>query len=146
MEEEDLFTIHFATINTPQKLQGIQIWKDLQYTLLLLILNSDVSNNSKSLLFTIHFATINTCYLIWCCVTHFIFTIHFATINTSIFSDQLLSRLRFTIHFATINTENIEINGDVVLKFTIHFATINTSEVISITTCHSTIYNTLCYY
>ena len=65
-------------------------YHNLQYTLLLLILDKDDVDRDYFLRFTIHFATINTKLGYDLKVDGVIFTIHFATINTVIHFTQYL--------------------------------------------------------
>ena len=58
------FTIHFATINTGEKIEKVTEQANLQYTLLLLIRLYQRGAIKKSFEFTIHFATINTNFII----------------------------------------------------------------------------------
>ena len=100
----NIFTIHFATINTIQKvLAGIHTQE-----------------------FTIHFATINTKKNnTWkSCKTQF--TIHFATINTRKlgFKIKSFNDLQYTLLLLIPTGADI---NNAQMRFTIHFATINTS-------------------
>ena len=88
-------------------LEFIQIIKNLQYTLLLLIQQPQQDFFYQILKFTIHFATINTSPKISLSYVAPVFTIHFATINTLIVGITSYNKVSFTIHFATINTRQI---------------------------------------
>ena len=87
-------------------LEFIQIIKNLQYTLLLLIQQPQQDFFYQILKFTIHFATINTSPKISLSYVAPVFTIHFATINTKLEKQLNNDYLKFTIHFATINTDS----------------------------------------
>ena len=60
LEEEFLFTLHFATINTTEKGQVRAFLINLHYTLLLLIRSKNYLYPLDTGTFTLHFATINT--------------------------------------------------------------------------------------
>ena len=140
-----IFTLHFATINTAINSINPEAFLNLHYTLLLLILTPFTNRKYSSKQFTLHFATINTILTRGAKRSISLFTLHFATINTLPLLLTAGSTPTFTLHFATINTAiKIYLDNEIInLHYTLLLLILSLKLYI---VDFNPIYITLCYY